>query len=88
MTASTVESAINDRMDHAGMLSMICSPRRAGRRGVQGTSALSTAYPVHSLTLTTVFAGTRPVDAIVFDHDLLGPGEPKLSSRSLHEFRY
>lgn len=32
---------------------------------------------VHSRTVAVLFVDTRPVDAIVFHHDLLGADDPK-----------
>ncbi|MDQ1058456.1 hypothetical protein QFZ23_002357 [Arthrobacter globiformis] len=32
---------------------------------------------VHSQAVAVLFADTRPVDAIVFHHDLLGADDPK-----------
>ncbi|WP_309109026.1 hypothetical protein [Arthrobacter sp.] len=87
MTAPTVEAAIHDLMDLAwnvvyGLLE---------ERGLLGDGFFTEEYTgihswvdgftrytiVHSRTVAVLFVDTRPVDAVVFHHDLLGADDPK-----------
>jgi hypothetical protein len=87
MTAPTVEAAINDLMDRAwNVVYNLLSERGllsdgldvAEYTGIHSWVDGLTRYTVvHSQAVAVLFAGTRPVDAIVFHHDLLGAGDPK-----------
>jgi hypothetical protein len=56
-------------------------PTNVPGRGPDGITFLGedlARYPVvHSRTVAVLFVDTRPVDAIVFHHDLLGADDPK-----------
>jgi hypothetical protein len=87
MTDPTVEAAINDLMDRAwnvvyhlleerGLLSegLEVEEYTGIRSWVEGRTRYTV---VHSPSVAVLFTGTRPVDAIVFHHDLLGSDDPK-----------
>ncbi|MBT2546879.1 hypothetical protein [Arthrobacter sp. ISL-65] len=87
MTAPTVEAAIHELMDLAWN---VVYDLLAGR-GLLGDGLFVEEYTgihswldgrvrytvVHSREVAVLFVGTRPVDAIVFHHDLLGADDPK-----------
>ena len=87
MTAPTVEAAIHEWMDLAWNVVYDLLEQR----GLLGDGFFVEEYTgihswhdgtdrytiVHSREVAVLFAGTRPVDAIVFHHDLLGADEPK-----------
>jgi hypothetical protein len=87
MTAPTVEAAIHELMDLAWNLVYDL----LDQRGLLGDGLFVEEYTgihswldgptrytvVHSRTVAVLFVDTRPVDAIVFHHDLLGADDPK-----------
>jgi hypothetical protein len=87
MTAPTVEAAIHELMDLAWNLVYDLLMER----GLLGDGLFVEEYTgihswldghvrysvVHSREVAVLFVGTRPVDAIVFHHDLLGADDPK-----------
>jgi nicotinamide riboside kinase len=87
MTAPTVEAAIHDLMDLAWNLVYDL----LAERGLLGDGLIVEEYTginswvedftrytiVHSREVAVLFVDTRPVDAIVFHHDLLGADDPK-----------
>ncbi|MBT2512859.1 hypothetical protein [Arthrobacter sp. ISL-30] len=87
MTAPTVEAAINDLMDRAWNLVY----ELLSERGLLGDVLDVDEYTgihswvegpdrytiLHSRSVAVLFLDTRPVDAIVFHHDLLGADDPK-----------
>jgi hypothetical protein len=87
MTAPTVEAAIHELMDLAWNLVYDL----LGQRGLLGDGLFVEEYAgihswvedltrytvVHSREVAVLFVETRPVDAIVFHHDLLGADDPK-----------
>ncbi|MBT2568155.1 hypothetical protein J7I84_16940 [Arthrobacter sp. ISL-85] len=87
MTAPTVEAAIHELMDLAWNLVFDLLEER----GLLGNGLVVEEYTgihswldgptrytvVHSQTVAVLFVDTRPVDAIVFHHDLLGADDPK-----------
>ncbi|MDQ1058509.1 hypothetical protein QFZ23_002410 [Arthrobacter globiformis] len=81
MTAPTVEAVINDLMDRAwNVVYDLLSERgllRDGRTSRRTPGSIPGWTVVHSRTLAVQFVDTRPVDAIVFHHDLLGADDPK-----------
>ena len=87
MTAPTVEAAIHELMDLAWNLVYGLLEERGllgGGLFVEEYSRIHswvedlTRYTVvHSRTVAVLFVDTRPVDAIVFHHDLLGADDPK-----------
>jgi hypothetical protein len=89
MTAPTVEAAINDLMDRAWNVVYDLLAERGLLRdgldveeytGIQSWVDGLTRYTVvHSRSVAVLFRDTRPVDAIVFHHELLGADDPKSS---------
>ena len=87
MTAATVEAAIHELMDLAWNVVYDLLEERGPLGGgleVQEYTRIHswmedlTRYTVvHSRTIAVLFVDTRPVDAIVFHHDLLGADDPK-----------
>jgi nicotinamide riboside kinase len=87
MTAPTVEAAIHELMDLAWNLVYDLLEQRGllgdglfveEYTGIQSWVEDLTRYTVvHSRTVAVLFVDTRPVDAIVFHHDLLGADDPK-----------
>jgi hypothetical protein len=87
MTAPTVEAAIHELMDLAWNLVYDLLEERGllgdglevqEYTGIHSWVEDLTRYTVvHSPTVAVLFADTRPVDAIVFHHDLLGADDPK-----------
>jgi hypothetical protein len=87
MTAPTVEAAINDLMDRAwnvvydllserGLLGDALDVEEY--TGIHSWMEGSERYTiVHSGSVALLFLDTRPVDAIVFHHALLGADDPK-----------
>ena len=87
MTAPTVEAAIHELMDLAWNLVYDLLQHR----GLLGNGFFVEEYTgihswvdgqrrytvVHSRDVAVLFVDTRPVDAIVFRHDLLGADDPK-----------
>ena len=87
MTAPTVEAGIHELMDLAW--NVVYDP--LAERGLLVDGFAVEEYPgihswlegpirytvVHSRTVAILFVDTRPVDAIVFHHDLLGADDPK-----------
>jgi hypothetical protein len=87
MAAPTVEAAIHELMDLAWNVVYDL----LDERGLLGDGLEVGEYTgihswldgpirytvVHSRTVAVLFADTRPVDAIVFHHDLLGAEDPK-----------
>ena len=87
MTAPTVEAAIHELMDLAWNVVYDL----LNERGLLGdgldveeytgihswVEGLTRYTVVHSRTVAVLFVDTRPVDAIVFHHDLLGADDPK-----------
>jgi hypothetical protein len=86
MTAPTVEAAIHELMDFAWNLVYDLLEQRGLRgdglfveefTGIHSWLDGPTRYTVvHSQTVAVLFLGTRPVDAVDFHHDLLGPDDP------------
>ncbi|BCW78291.1 hypothetical protein [Arthrobacter sp. NicSoilC5] len=87
MTVPTVEAAIHELMDLAwNVVYDLLS-----ERGLLGDGFFVEEYTgihswldgtdrytvVHSAGVAVLFAGTRPLDAIVFHHELLGADDPK-----------
>lgn len=87
MTAATVEAAIHELMDLAWNVVYYLLDDRGllgdglevqEYTGIQSWVEDLTRYTVvHSRTVAVLFVDTRPVDAIVFHHDLLGADDPK-----------
>jgi nicotinamide riboside kinase len=87
MTAPTVEAAIHDLMDLAWnvVYGLLVERGLLGDgldvdeyTGIHSWVEGLTRYTiVHSRTVAVLFLDTRPVDAIVFHHDLLGADDPK-----------
>jgi nicotinamide riboside kinase len=87
MTAPTVEAAINDLMDRAWNVVYGLLEERGllgdgldveDYTGIHSWVEDFTRYTVvHSRTVAVLFVDTRPVDAVVFQHDLLGADNPK-----------
>ncbi|MFJ5696652.1 hypothetical protein [Arthrobacter sp. NPDC093139] len=87
MTAPTVEAAIHDLMDLAWnvVYDLLVERGLLGDgldvyeyTGIHSWVEGLTRYTiVHSRTVAVLFLDTRPVDAIVFHHDLLGADDPK-----------
>ncbi|MBT2597928.1 hypothetical protein [Arthrobacter sp. ISL-72] len=87
MTAPTVEAAINDLMDRAWnvVYDLLAERGLLGDgldveeyTGIHSWVEGRTRYTVvHSRSAAVLFMDTRPVDAIVFHHDLLGADDPK-----------
>ncbi|MDQ0864980.1 hypothetical protein [Arthrobacter globiformis] len=87
MTAPTVEAAINDLMDRAwNVVYDLLSERGLLGDGLDveeytgihsWVDGLTRYTVVHSQAVAVLFADTRPVDAVVFHHDLLGADDPK-----------
>ncbi|MBT2566226.1 hypothetical protein J7I84_06885 [Arthrobacter sp. ISL-85] len=87
MTAPTVEAVIHELMDLAWNLVFDLLEER----GLLGDGLVVEEYTgihswldgptrysvVHSQTVAVLFVDTRPVNAIVFHHDLLGADDPK-----------
>lgn len=87
MTAPTVEAAIHELMDLAWNVVYDLLEQR----GLLGDGFFVEEYTgihswldgtdrytvVHSREVAVLFAGTRPLDAIEFHHDLLGADDPK-----------
>jgi hypothetical protein len=87
MTAPTVEAAIHELMDFAWnvVYDLLVERSLLGDgffveeyTGIHSWVERVTRYTVvHSRTVAVLFVDTRPVDAIVFHHDLLGSADPK-----------
>jgi hypothetical protein len=87
MTAPTVEAAIHELMDLAWNLVYGLLEERdllgdgfdvEEYTGIHSWVEELTRYTVvHSREAAILFAGSRPVDAIVFHHHLLGADDPK-----------
>lgn len=87
MTAPTVEAAIHDLMDLAWnvVYDLLAERGLLGDgldvgeyTGIHSWVEDLTRYSiVHSRTVAVLFVDIRPVDAIVFHHDLLGADDPK-----------
>jgi len=87
MTAPTVEAAIHELMDLAWNVvydlledrGLLGDGLEVGEyTGIHSWVEDLTRYTVvHSRTVAVLFTDTCLVDAIVFHHDLLGPGDPK-----------
>ncbi|CAN7508421.1 hypothetical protein LJR013_003595 [Pseudarthrobacter oxydans] len=87
MTAPTVEAAIHELMDLAWNLvydpleerGLLCDGLSVeDYTGIHSWVEDLTRYTVvHSQDVAVLFMGTRPVDAIVCHHDLLGADDPK-----------
>ena len=87
MTAPTVEAAIHDLMDLAWnvVYDLLVERGLLGDgldvdeyTGIHSwVEGLTRNTIVHSRTVAVLFLDTRPVDAIVFHHDLLGADDPK-----------
>ena len=87
MTAPTVEAAIHELMDLAwNVVYDLLSERGLLNDGLEvreytgihsWVEDLTRYTVVHSRTIAVLFVETRPVDAIVFHHDLLGADDPK-----------
>jgi hypothetical protein len=87
MTAPTVEVAIHELMDLAWNLVYNLLEERGllgdgleveEYTGIHSWLDGPTRYTVvHSCEVAVLFVDTRPVDAIVFHHDLLGADDPK-----------
>lgn len=87
MTAPTVEAAIHELMDLAWNVvydlleerGLLCDGLEVQEyTGIQSWVEDLTRYTVvHSRTVAVLFVETRPVDAIVFHHDILGADDPK-----------
>lgn len=87
MTAPTVEAAIHELMDLAWHVVYDLLEQR----GLLGDGLFVEEYTgihswvedlarymvLHSRTVAVLFVDTRPVDAIAFNHDLLGADDPK-----------
>ena len=86
MTAPTVEAAIHELMDLAWTVVYDLLEERGLLRdgldvqeytGIHSWVEDLIRYTVvHSRTVAVLFVDTRPVDAIVFRHDLLGADDP------------
>lgn len=87
MTAPTVEAAIHDLMDLAWNLVYDLLAERGllgdgfdvgEYTGIHSWVEDLTRYTiVHSRSVAVLFVDTRPVDATMFHHDLLGADDPK-----------
>ncbi|WP_457966870.1 hypothetical protein M1E17_09290 [Arthrobacter sp. D1-29] len=87
MTAPTVEAAIHELMDFCWNVVYDLLEVRGllgdglfveEYTGIHSWVEECTRYTVvHSRTVAVLFVDTRPVDAIVFHHDLLGADDPK-----------
>jgi hypothetical protein len=87
MTAPTVEAAIHELMDLAWNVVYDLLEQRGLLRdglfveeynGIHSWVEGVTRYTVvHSRAVAVLFVDTRPVDAIVFHHDVLGVDDPK-----------
>ena len=87
MTAPTVEAAINDLMDRAwNVVYDLLTARGLLGDGLNveeytgihsWVDALTRYTVVHSRSVAVLFVDTRPADAILFHHDLLGADDPK-----------
>jgi hypothetical protein len=87
MTTPTVEAAIHELMDLAWNLvyDLLLERGLLGDRlfveeytGIHSWLDGPARYTVvHSRDVAVLFVDTRPVDAIVFHHDLLGADDPK-----------
>jgi hypothetical protein len=87
MTAPTVEAAINDLMDRAwNVVYDLLAERGLLHDGLDveeytgihsWVDGLIRYTVVHSGSVAVLFQDTRPVDAVVFHHDLLGADDPK-----------
>ncbi|SDM03144.1 hypothetical protein [Arthrobacter sp. ok362] len=86
MTAPTVEAAINDLMDRGwNVVYDLLSERGLLGDGLDveeytgihsWVDGLIRYTVVHSGAVAVLFLDTRPVDAIMFHHDLLGADDP------------
>ncbi|PNH82908.1 hypothetical protein [Arthrobacter sp. AFG20] len=87
MTAPTVEAAIHELMDFAWnhVYDLLEERGLLGDglfveeyTGIQSwVEDLTRCTVVHSRAVAVLFVDTRPVDAIVFPHDILGADNPK-----------
>ncbi|MDE8670582.1 hypothetical protein PY310_18540 [Pseudarthrobacter sp. H3Y2-7] len=87
MSAPTVEAAIHELMDLAWNLVFdLLEERGLLRDGLfveryteihSWVEGLIRYSVVHSCDVAVLFVDTRPVDAIVFRHDILGADDPK-----------
>lgn len=88
MTAPTVEAAIHDLLDLSWnvVYDLLAQRTLLGDgfeveeyTGIHSWVEDLTRYTiVHFRTVAVLFVDTRPVDAIVFHHDLLGADDPKV----------
>jgi hypothetical protein len=87
MTAPTVEAAIHELMDLAwNVVYDLLEERGLLGDGLEvqeytgihsWVEDLARYTVVHSREVAVLFVDTRPVDAIAFNHDLLGADDPK-----------